>query len=1030
MDDKKLKYDRRAVEEVYATASIADHMPGVTRFGQQLYAKCPFCGEFGKRKSKLHGMKITDNKTKRIHIAKCFDCGASFGSAVAAEEYFIGCSTLEAIERCAATAGVTLEPIADIQRRRAREESRRVKDSFTDRQLKASGLETADIMAKVYTDKGQTEFLPVFYRGGMDNVGRINEDDDDMLIRYIDLYGHQVMWSNRSDGKGLRPYIRIRRQYPHKDGFGKQIKYQTMKGATARFYIPQKIRDLFEEKAPIDTLIIQEGEKKAEKACKHGVLSIGIQGIYNIGSASTGLMKELSLIVRACKVKNVVLLFDSDWDSLSRDLKNGDEIDRRPKQFCMAAIKFRTYVESLHNDGLHVDVWFGHLNSKEEKGIDDLLTGSLAGKEDTLKTDIDVAMHAHDGHAELIDIHKISTRSDYQIRDFWGLNKFADFYKIHSEELDKLDVLKFAKTYYAKTESGSFEAKTDQGTSAAFWDVERDYEKNKTTVTFYPDKMVAFLSANGFKRMRTRDTEQGQFILVRISNGVVTKTSLTEIRIFVAEFVQSTAEVVVYRELLEGFSKIVSLDKIMTLPYVEDTTNNPEENRQVFCYKSGFVAITPEAIDINAPGFMIWEDAIIKRDFRRIPIIKKFEYKNESYTLEFTDEAKNCEFLTYLKLTSNFWHAQSLQVSEVNHNEWVGHMLSKMTAIGYLLHYYKPMNESKCVVAMDRVETEVGNSNGRSGKSLFGGAIEMMVDQATVNGKMLQPQFMFSTVTPQSRNVFIDDVQINFPFDDLFQSVTSDMVVNVKTGGMFVIPREEAPKILITTNHAMRSDSPSANARKHLIGFSDFFNVDRSVADHFGHCFFSNWDDYQWALFDNLMCECVQIYLQTKTYRMNPLNKTEGLIPAPGDSLRRRELRQGMGESFLEWATTQFAPGQKLGQRLDKRDLYKEYCEFDHQAARFCNIVEFKKKLKRFCEYSCFHLNPGRPHATTGQSFIDWTRVTPSGIFIGSDDKSNGVEWITISTNGDFTREKPQISSEDAFEYAGMTFYKAKDRDE
>ena len=49
------------------------------------------------------------------------------------------------------------------------------------------------------------------------------------------------------------------------------MKYRTPYGAPAFIYYPQKIRELYQKQVPIKRLFIQEGEKKAEKATKHGI---------------------------------------------------------------------------------------------------------------------------------------------------------------------------------------------------------------------------------------------------------------------------------------------------------------------------------------------------------------------------------------------------------------------------------------------------------------------------------------------------------------------------------------------------------------------------------------------------------------------------------------------------------------------------------------------------------------------------------------------------------------------------------------
>lgn len=1016
MEEKKYKYDRRDVEKVYANALIVDHVPDVTQVGRAIYIRCPFCGAHGKKKSKMRGMKLTDRGS--MHIGKCFDCGQSFSSAVAAEEFFGKCSTLEAIERCASTANIALESTSDRRKRLAREAARNNAETFVSRQLRESGLTFADVMAKVKTPSGY-EFRPVFTKGSLGSNGHINEDDDEMLIHYIGLDGHPVTYATRSNNTGLRQYVRIRWAFPafHVDASGKEIKYKTPKGAKARFYIPQKIRDLYEEKSVIETLIVQEGEKKAEKACKHGIPSIGIQGIYNIGNVQDGLMKELSYIVQVCKVKNVVLLFDSDWDHLSSGLSDGVRVDQRPNQFSKAAIKFRNYVESLHNEGIHVDIWFGHLNSEKEKGIDDLLTGSLHGREEDLREAIDTAMHAHDGRSDLIDIHKISSLTDYQIRDFWGLNKFDDFIKRHSVALSKLETFRYMNAFYSKNEKGIFEPKTASGDNAEFWEAEED-ENGKRKIIFNSIKMIDFLSINGFKRIRSRDTPEGSFDIVRLQEGILTKASLTEIKIYIAEFVSRVAPTEVYENLLNNFSKIITPDKIMTLPEIQDTTNIPESHRQVYCYDSGFVAVTPDGIETNAPGNLIWKESIINRKFHRVPIVSSFEFIDGKYHLEFTPESAGCDYLEYLSKTSNFWHRESREIRPENRNEWTLHMLNKMTCIGYLLHYFKPMNEAKAVIAMDMKESEIGDANGRTGKSLFALALSQICQQTTVDGKNFDPKFMFSSVTPRTRTIFIDDVNPNFNFESLYSALTSTLVVNIKSGGIFEIPRAEAPKLLLSTNHAIRSDAKSTHARKILMGFSDFFNPEYSVADHFGgRCFFSDeWGDDQWNLFDNFMMECCWIYLKVRSYGLNPGNKFEGLIPAPGNNLRRRELRQAMGEGFLAWAMAKFTPEDSLGLRLSRKELYDSYLDADRIGGRFCNPVEFKKRIERFCEYMGYHLNPSRPHSKTGVLFADWSAGMSDMVFIGAYDKSNGTEYFTVSADGDTLKTDPFADDSDPFE--------------
>lgn len=108
----------------------------------------------------------------------------------------------------------------------------------------------------------------------------------------------------------------------------------------AFIYYPQKIRELYQKQVPIKRLFIQEGEKKAEKATKHGILSVAVSGIQNIASGGK-LPEELISLVQVCKVEEVIFLLDSDCNDLSSSLTVNKPIDTRPRGFFNAVKKFQ-----------------------------------------------------------------------------------------------------------------------------------------------------------------------------------------------------------------------------------------------------------------------------------------------------------------------------------------------------------------------------------------------------------------------------------------------------------------------------------------------------------------------------------------------------------------------------------------------------------------------------------------------------------------------------------------------------------------
>ena len=110
-------------------------------------------------------------------------------------------------------------------------------------------------------------------------------------------------------------------------------------------------------------------------------------------------------------------------------------------------------------------------------------------------------------------------------------------------------------------------------------------------------------------------------------------------------------------------------------------------------------------------------------------------------------------------------------------------MASKMTAIGYLLHKYRDKSCEKAVIAMDGRLSEVGESNGRTGKSIVGFAIGEVVPQVYIGAKskdLEHDPFLFKEVTEKTDNIFLDDVRANIDFEFFFPIITGKLMVNTK----------------------------------------------------------------------------------------------------------------------------------------------------------------------------------------------------------------------------------------------------------
>ena len=1005
-------YNKEDVKKMNSLADIREFIPGLSGLGIHKYRECPFCGKSGKSK----GLVTYKPKGGLAESAAfCHACEKGFTSATDAVMYFDNLTFPEAVKYVAEKTGYLIDekakeqkPMKKVHTLKKKEEDkpsapkrRRIK-SFCERQLEASGLTVEDVTAIVNSADGSEIRIPTFVRGGYDTATwTYNLKDDEMLIFYYDLNGDLVKFASRGAAGRQKDYVRVRWSNPdlHKNSEGKGIKYQTPTNAKSKLYFPQLIRTYYKNATPLETLIVQEGEKKAEKACKHGIPSIAIQGIHNIGNKEDGIIKELQYLVQRCQIKKVVLLFDSDWDHLSKSLHANDSVDTRPRSFAGAARKFHEYVLSMLNVNVAVDTYFGHINENEadEKGIDDLLCGTLKGQENLLAEDIQRAMLAHDGKATYVNIHKISTLSDYQINAFWHLHEPEKFFEKYRAQLEPLGRFRINRITYI-VEEGKIKASTRYDSENELWNVEYD-DKGKKSVSFVNREMLKFVAANGFYRIHTADLPKDDYKFIHVEDSVVKDSGINEIRNFVYQYVEDNCK---DEDVKEYFSSkveyIMSNGKLSLLKMIEDNFEDFSDITQRFYYKNGSIEVSAYSIETQEQHAVIWEDKIIKRNFRRCQIFKSIKHnKDGSFEIELTPEGEKCEFLRFLRNTSNFWSEQDY-ISPEQTKLWNLHVMNKVTAIGYLLNDFKFLSEQKAVIAMDGQMGDIGQSNGRTGKSLIGMALNQMMEQTTIDGRNTKndDDFLYSNVTPQTRNIFLDDVKVNFDFGRFFFAITGDLQVNPKGMARYTIKQEKSPKFYITTNHAINATDRSSLERITFMSFSDYYNDVHRPIDDFGHTFFVDWDETEWMRFDNLMCECNQLYLRSKAeawYRIG-----QGAIQPPMEDITMRTLLQQMGSAFYQWAETYFDESAgHLNIRIKRKDMYNAYhSEFsDNKFGVTAN--NFKTKLELYCRMKKFDLNARKPNAR-GLSFFDFITHNKEDVFIGGMDKSNGFEYFTVST--------------------------------
>jgi len=1014
-------------------AKLEDIVPGLKRSGKDLITKCPFCGRDGKE----GGLTVSPSK----QIWKCFSssCDKSGQGAVSYVMEVENLKYPDALRWLADHYHMIIdEPNLDqiipkdsiVGGTGTRKSAKKQKSkSFCDLQLESSGLTVEDVIVSVKRDDKTTLEVPSFRTGTRSQYGDITPGDgDDMLIYYYDLEGRPVMYKRNEDTKVQHQLIRVRWQNPlqHIDKSGDPIKYQSPRGSGSHIYIPERIRKLYHNSRKIETLYIQEGEKKAEKCCKHGILSIGIMGINNLGHQSR-FPVELQLIIQRCEVDQVVFMLDADWCDLSGGLKPGDRVDSRPKSFFSAVRNYKEYMLILKPLGLSLEIFFGHVRSNEkgEKGIDDLMAGTLKGNEKAMVKDIEKAIFDKEGDGQYVKIYKITQKDDKDIADLWLLNDRTKFAKRHIKALQDIGEFVFQKMKWRFDDKGAVELAQPLRPEEQYWQEEKMETRSgafKKVLHFDYANCFTFLQNRGYWRIMMKS---GEFRFVKIDGPVVEIVDNYHIKDFVTEFTRALDGARdVLNMIYRGGPQYLGFEKLSNLQYIYPAFERAERTSQCLFFQQKIWEISDEGVKelrYNEMKNKVWKDKIIDFDAEvteeliyvtRITEENKHEYPGYhpgDFHIGLTETGSKCDFLKFLLYTSDFfWKKRKKGEVFTTENEILTtrHLLNKLTALGYLLHDYKNDSELKAVIAMDGMQSEVGASEGRSGKSLMGVAIEYVIPQAYIaakSRKLTEDNFLFGEVNEKTKNVFLDDVRANIDFEFFFSLITGKLKVNPKGGQPFTLGKEDTPKLLISTNHAINGDGSSFTDRQAYMAFSDYYNDTHKPVHDFQHNFFTEWGKEQWNLFYNLMASCLMLYF--RSLKEGWVGQGRGIIDPPMGSLDKRRLRQQMGEDFLAWAEDYFSGEvndddlglqRRMNRQLVRKEIYDDMGEKNPLVRKWITPSSFSKRLKAFCKFMGYHYNPSRPNRE-GIEFADWLRENKRGSFIGEPDKTSGTEFITVA---------------------------------
>lgn len=434
-------------------------------------------------------------------------------------------------------------------------------------------------------------------------------------------------------------------------------------------------------------------------------------------------------------------------------------------------------------------------------------------------------------------------------------------------------------------------------------------KSQKGQVSLIHNLFKDFLEENGFYKFSPSGSKS--FVFVKVTNNLIDNTSEDQIKDFVLEYLSDQEDIAVYNFFADK-TRFFKEDFLNMLSSVDVYFIQDDRDTAYLYYKNCAVKVTKDdvaIIDYIDLGGYVWSDQVIDRDF-------KFCKSHE------------CDYKTFV---SNISGDNPATIASVE------------STIGFLLHGYKNLGYCPAVILNDEIISD--NPEGGTGKGLFVNAIGQLKKAVTLDGKShtLDKNFSFQLVSADTQLLIWDDVKKNFEFERLFSVITEGITLEKKNKDAIYIPFAKSPKIVITTNYAIKGKGSSYERRKWELELKQFYTQANTPIKEFGRLFFGDWDEDEWCHFDNYMVGNLKSFLKT------------GLVKSDFKNLKIRKFIADTDHSFWEWSTDPENSVITFNSMIKKYDLWndfiKEYPDFGPRAKMSIALNKFYRWLRTFAAY-------------------------------------------------------------------------------
>jgi hypothetical protein len=488
-------------------------------------------------------------------------------------------------------------------------------------------------------------------------------------------------------------------------------------------------------------------------------------------------------------------------------------------------------------------------------------------------------------------------KSAYRTRQF-GIKYFEDYRKINNIKKDLSKGKDNVKKKHGISDEVFDEIKIeDEQDDFWYFDIDKKgNEKCKVDLIKYKK----FLESSGFKKYFPFQTQKPTW--VKIVSNQVEETSVEKIKDFVLNYLLDRKEIKAW-SYFAGYATLFSETFLLMLDTVDLMILKDLKDKSFIAYQNGILEVTKNSVKlveyVDVDGY-IWKNHIIPRNYKET-------------------ESTDNDYKTFVKNISN------------------NNPLPIETAIGYLISTYKNKMNNKAIILNDEVITE--NPEGGTGKGLLIQGVREIRRVSILDGKSFDDKksFPYQTVSQETQILVFDDVKKNFDFESKFSLVTEGMTLERKNKDAIKLSVEDSPKVVISTNYAIKGEGNSHDRRRHELEVSQYYGKYKTPFEEFGREMFSDWNETEFLCFDNYMIGCLQSYLKN------------GLVAQESANIKKRKFIAETSMEFLEWVSdsNNFVFHQKLDKSLKFNEFVNDYKDFQ----KFLSRKKFTIWCNKYANY-------------------------------------------------------------------------------